>query len=123
MKGCEKNDEFYNPVTWWTNYGSETPNLQTIAKRIISLTTSSPGCERNWSTFEGIHTKKRNQLDTNRLNNLVSGLDDGDMRDFKDDFQSDNEAVEENVEFESDDDIVFQLDEYVVEDEALEAQS
>ncbi|KAK2642123.1 hypothetical protein Ddye_023886 [Dipteronia dyeriana] len=169
MKGCEKNDEFYNPVTWWTNYGSETPNLQTIAKMILSLTTSSSGCKRNWSTFEGIHTKKRNRLDMNRLNNLVyvqfnsrlmdkrkimtdnkvdillandasnaqgwivddgddeiepsSGLDDGDMRDLENDFQSDNEAVEENVEFESDDDIVFQLDEYVVEDEALEAQS
>ncbi|KAK2661377.1 hypothetical protein Ddye_007910 [Dipteronia dyeriana] len=35
LKVCEKNDEFYNLVTWWTNYGSETPNLQTIAKRIL----------------------------------------------------------------------------------------
>ncbi|CAN6999504.1 unnamed protein product, partial [Brassica rapa subsp. trilocularis] len=26
---------------------------------------------RNWSSFEGIHTKKRNRLDVNRLNNLV----------------------------------------------------
>ncbi|XP_042453930.1 uncharacterized protein LOC122038311 [Zingiber officinale] len=39
--------------------------------KILSLTTSSSGCERNWSTFEGVHTKKRNRLDTNRLNNLV----------------------------------------------------
>ncbi|KAK2656297.1 hypothetical protein Ddye_009349 [Dipteronia dyeriana] len=152
LKGCEKNDEFYNP-----------------AKRIISLTTSSSGSKINWSTCEGIHTKKRNRLDTNRLNNLVyvqfnsrlmdkrkrrtdknidillandasnvqgwivddgddevepgSGLDDGEMRDLEDDFQSDDEAVEENVEFESDDDVVFQLEEYIVEDESLEYQS
>ncbi|XP_050368838.1 uncharacterized protein LOC126786927 [Argentina anserina] len=42
-----------------------------MAKRILALTTSSSGCERNWSAFEGIHTKKRNRLDTTRLNNLV----------------------------------------------------
>ncbi|XP_057462414.1 uncharacterized protein LOC130752621 [Actinidia eriantha] len=42
-----------------------------MARRILSLTTSSSGCERNWSTFEGIHTKKRNRLDATRLNNLV----------------------------------------------------
>ncbi|KAK2666057.1 hypothetical protein Ddye_004631 [Dipteronia dyeriana] len=68
LKGCEKNDEFYNPE----------PN---------------------------------------------SRLDDGEIRDLEDDFQSVNEAVEENVEFKSDDDIVFQLEEYVVEDESLEYQS
>ncbi|XP_052204482.1 uncharacterized protein LOC127809605 [Diospyros lotus] len=42
-----------------------------MAIRILSLTSSSSGCERNWSTFEGIHTKKRNRLDVHRLNNLV----------------------------------------------------
>ncbi|GKG02913.1 reverse transcriptase domain-containing protein [Tanacetum coccineum] len=39
--------------------------------RILSLTSSSSGCERNWSTFEGIHTKKRNRLEASKLNNLV----------------------------------------------------
>ncbi|KAK2654058.1 hypothetical protein Ddye_013914 [Dipteronia dyeriana] len=51
------------------------------------------------------------------------GLDDGEMRDLEDDFQFDDEAVEENIEFESDDDVVFQLEDYVVEDESLEYQS
>lgn len=41
-------------VSWWSNYGSETPNLQVMAMKILSLTTSSSGCERNWSTFEGV---------------------------------------------------------------------
>ncbi|XP_019184207.1 PREDICTED: uncharacterized protein LOC109179096 [Ipomoea nil] len=39
--------------------------------RITSLCCSSSGCERNWSTFEFIHTKKRNRLEHKRLNDLV----------------------------------------------------
>ncbi|GJV41664.1 pescadillo-like protein [Tanacetum coccineum] len=42
-----------------------------MAIKILSLTTSSSGCERNWSAFEGIHTKKRNWLDSQRLHHLV----------------------------------------------------
>ncbi|XP_039778171.1 uncharacterized protein LOC120645455 [Panicum virgatum] len=63
----------YNPgrASWWRLYGTETPALQSMATRILSLTSSSSGCERNWSWFEGIHTKKRNRLTTIRLNKLV----------------------------------------------------
>ncbi|KAM3213936.1 hypothetical protein ACQJBY_066390 [Aegilops geniculata] len=42
-----------------------------MAVRILSLTSSSSVCERNWSTFENIYTKKRNRLTTERLNSLV----------------------------------------------------
>ncbi|CAD6335899.1 unnamed protein product [Miscanthus lutarioriparius] len=61
----------YNPASWWRLYGYETLALQKMATRILSLTSSSFGCERNWSGFEGIHTKKRNRLTTTRLNKLV----------------------------------------------------
>ena len=44
---------FLISVSWWSNYGSKTPNLQFMAMKILSLTTNSSGCERNWSTFEG----------------------------------------------------------------------
>ncbi|XP_019184244.1 PREDICTED: uncharacterized protein LOC109179128 [Ipomoea nil] len=71
IKGCETNNERYDPAMWWSTYGGTTPNLQTIAIKIISLTSSSSGCEKNWSTFEGIHTKKRNRLESNHLNNPV----------------------------------------------------
>ncbi|XP_075506542.1 uncharacterized protein LOC142543269 isoform X2 [Primulina tabacum] len=70
-KACEKNDDTFDPCAWWSTYGAHTPNLLRVALRILSLTTSSSGCERNWSAFEGIHTKKRNRLDVHRLNNLV----------------------------------------------------
>ena len=43
------------------------------------------------------------------------------VRDLEDEFESDDEAVEENVEFESDDDGVFEMEEYVVEDEELDS--
>ncbi|KAL1203389.1 hypothetical protein V5N11_033171 [Cardamine amara subsp. amara] len=71
FKACSKNDESYDLVQWWNIYGVEVPKLQTIARKILSLTTSASGCECNWSTFEGVHTKKRNRLDTKQLNNLV----------------------------------------------------
>ncbi|KAL5799447.1 hypothetical protein ACOSQ3_032529 [Xanthoceras sorbifolium] len=61
----------YDLVQWWNVFGTHTPDLKRMAERILALTTSASGCERNWSTFEGIHTKKRNKLDVDRLNNLV----------------------------------------------------
>ncbi|XP_066351128.1 uncharacterized protein [Miscanthus floridulus] len=56
---------------WWRTYGGRSIDLQRFAKRIVSLCASSSGCERNWSTFEFIHTKKRNRLEHKRLNDLV----------------------------------------------------
>ncbi|XP_070023764.1 uncharacterized protein [Nicotiana sylvestris] len=56
---------------WWVQYGVETPELQAFAIKVLSLTCSSSGYERNWSVFEHIHTKKRNRLTLKRLHNLV----------------------------------------------------
>ncbi|XP_057450420.1 uncharacterized protein LOC130742148 [Lotus japonicus] len=59
------------PAHWWRMYGLSTPNLQRLAIKIVSLTCSASGCERNWSVFEQIHTKKRNRLEHKRLQDLV----------------------------------------------------
>ena len=56
---------------WWKLWGGCAPTLQKFAIRILSQTASSSGCERNWSVFERIHTKKRNRLEHQRLNDLV----------------------------------------------------
>jgi len=40
------------PVDWWESYGDECPELQKFAIHILSLTCSSSGCGRNWSSFE-----------------------------------------------------------------------
>ncbi|XP_028803194.1 uncharacterized protein LOC114758322 [Neltuma alba] len=52
-------------------YGGEGKELQKVAMRILSLTCSATGCERNWSTFDQVHTKRRNRLEQQRLNALV----------------------------------------------------
>ncbi|KAF8379081.1 hypothetical protein HHK36_028509 [Tetracentron sinense] len=46
------------PANWWESYGDSAPELQRLAIRILSLTCSSSGCERNWSTFEHWITEK-----------------------------------------------------------------
>ncbi|KAL8462409.1 hypothetical protein ACS0TY_033437 [Phlomoides rotata] len=56
---------------WWRLFGVDAPHLQNLAIRILSQTSSSSGCERNWSVFERIHTKKRNRLEHERLSDLV----------------------------------------------------
>lgn len=42
------------PAHWWAMYGSEAPNLQSFAIKVLSLTCSASGCERNWSVFENV---------------------------------------------------------------------
>ncbi|XP_020202360.1 uncharacterized protein LOC109788112 [Cajanus cajan] len=59
------------PAQWWRMYGLDTPYLQQLAIRILSLTCSASGCERNWSIFEQVHTKRRNRLEHKRLHDLV----------------------------------------------------
>jgi hypothetical protein len=58
-------------ANWWESFASQCPQLQKFAIRVLSQTCSASGCERNWSIFERIHTKKRNRLEQKRLNDLV----------------------------------------------------
>jgi hypothetical protein len=52
-------------------YGTSALNLQHLAIRVLSQTCSSSGCERNLSIFEHIHSKKRNRLEHQKLNDLI----------------------------------------------------
>jgi hypothetical protein len=42
--------DFCTVVLWWGAYGGLAYELQSFAKRIISLCCSSSGCERNWTS-------------------------------------------------------------------------
>jgi hypothetical protein len=64
-------DRGTSPSSWWSMFGSDTPTLQRVAKRLLSQCVSSSGCERNWSTFAFIHTKLRNKLGYLKLHELV----------------------------------------------------
>lgn len=59
------------PATWWSLYAADYPELQRLAVRILSQTCSITRCGRNWSMFERIHSKKRNRLEHQRLNDLI----------------------------------------------------
>ncbi|KAL6495777.1 hypothetical protein OROGR_030340 [Orobanche gracilis] len=61
----------YAPAHWWSQYGTSAPTLQKFVIKVLSVTCSSSGCERNWSVFEHLHSKKRNRLDQQKLNDLV----------------------------------------------------
>ena len=56
---------------WWSSFGSGTPELQLVATRVLSQTVSASACERNWSTFEFVHTKKRNRLSSKKVCSLT----------------------------------------------------
>ncbi|XP_058765420.1 uncharacterized protein LOC131638905 [Vicia villosa] len=45
------------PTQWWESYGDAHPDCSS--------------CERNWSAFEIVHTKKRNRLKQKTMNDLV----------------------------------------------------
>ncbi|KAI3507987.1 hypothetical protein L1887_22986 [Cichorium endivia] len=60
-----------SPADWWASYGSSAPNLKKFAIRVLSLTCSATSCERNWSVFQQLHTKRRNRLAQCRLNDMV----------------------------------------------------
>ncbi|XP_048442454.1 uncharacterized protein LOC125478352 [Pyrus x bretschneideri] len=59
------------PTAWWKHFGTKTPELMKLAIRVLSLTCSASGCERNCSTFSMTHTKRRNRLEHKRLNALA----------------------------------------------------
>lgn len=61
-----------DPITWWCgNFSDSAPELTQLAKRILSIPTSSAASERNWSAFAYIHDKKRNRLRADRVLKLV----------------------------------------------------
>ena len=60
-----------DPTLWWEWYGSGAPELQNFAMRILSQGASASACERNWSSFDHIHSKKRNRLSSQKLEDLV----------------------------------------------------
>ncbi|XP_022025633.1 uncharacterized protein LOC110926187 [Helianthus annuus] len=50
------------PAEWWMQYGATAPALKKFAIKVLSLTCSSSGCERNWSVFEHLHSKRETDL-------------------------------------------------------------
>jgi hypothetical protein len=58
-------------IDWWETYGSETPDLAAIAIKVLSQPISSSSAERIWSTYEYVHSAKRNKLNAKNADKLV----------------------------------------------------
>ncbi|KAK7411803.1 hypothetical protein VNO78_03244 [Psophocarpus tetragonolobus] len=71
MEDAKESRKAMQPGEWWEMFGDRTPELKRFAIRVLSLTCSSSGCERNWSSFEMVHTKRRNRLHQKTMNDLV----------------------------------------------------
>jgi hypothetical protein len=56
---------------WWLSFGAHVPELQKVAVRVLAQVASASACERNWSTFDFIHTKKRNRLRSTKVRDVV----------------------------------------------------
>ena len=52
MEEAKDSRKVMQPGEWWEMFGDGTPELRRFAIRVLSLTCSSSGCERNWSSFE-----------------------------------------------------------------------
>ncbi|KAG5562100.1 hypothetical protein RHGRI_004972 [Rhododendron griersonianum] len=59
------------PLIWWFAHGSPAPTLQSLALKLLSQPSSSPCCERNWSTYSFILSIKRNKMTPQRAEDLV----------------------------------------------------
>ena len=51
--------------------GISKPALAAVAKRVTSMVSSAGACERNWSAYDFIHSKKRNKLTAQKANDSV----------------------------------------------------
>ncbi|CAI5991356.1 unnamed protein product [Closterium sp. NIES-65] len=58
-------------VTWWKVNGWEYRDLAGLACRALSQPVSASACERGWSTWDGVHTARRNRLGSEKVRDLV----------------------------------------------------
>lgn len=56
---------------WWVMHGGDFTELQKVAVRVLAMVSGAGACERNWSAYDFVHSKKRNRLDPDRAEDLV----------------------------------------------------
>jgi hypothetical protein len=60
------------PHKWWQTYGASTQALQRAAKTVLSQVPNASPCERNWSAYDWVLSKKRNCLTAERAQKWMS---------------------------------------------------
>ncbi|XP_061365791.1 uncharacterized protein LOC133309070 [Gastrolobium bilobum] len=106
------------PLQWWDSYAFEHPELEQFAIRVLSLTCSSFGGERNRNAFEMVHTKRRNRLKQKTMNDVVFVMANSKLAKMKDDA---GKTIEYGIDdLSSDDDWIVDHDESSSNDEDLD---
>ena len=59
------------PYRFWDVYGTGCKTLRPIAVRLLAQCASASPCERNWSAYEFVHSRKRNRLGALKAQQLV----------------------------------------------------
>ena len=70
-EACVLNMKKMSSWAWWARYGGNTPELQRFTMEVLSLVAGACSCERNWSAFDFVHSKKRNKLSAEKSAELV----------------------------------------------------
>ena len=60
-----------DPTLWWLVHRSSLPMLQSMAIKLFGQPCSLSSAERNWSTYDFIHSLKGNIITPKRAENLV----------------------------------------------------
>jgi hypothetical protein len=84
------------PYEWWLEFGASCPELQAVAVKVLSQCTAASACERSWSTFDFIHSKRRNRLTAKRSSDLVYVFSNLRMLDKVTEEEIDDELKEDN---------------------------
>ncbi len=64
-------DHMFQPIIRWEKYGKHASRLQHLEKCILSQDCSVSICERNWSTFYMVQTKKRKRPLMQQMKRIV----------------------------------------------------
>jgi hypothetical protein len=99
---------------WWQTFGKSWPHLRWFAMRLTAQICSACPCERNWSAYEWIHSKKRNQLGITRAERLVRSFSNINLmrkhQEVSNDFvQWDLEMLNDDPDPDDDDDDVVEV--------------
>ncbi|GBG90078.1 hypothetical protein CBR_g50171 [Chara braunii] len=60
-----------SPSEWWATHGGDVPKLQSIAIKVMGMWSTATPAERNWSSMDLVHSKRRNRLNPSTLEKLV----------------------------------------------------
>ena len=60
------------PLQWWATYGGGAPALQSVATRALGVIVNTSACERIWSDFDFVASKRRQKLSADKQRALVS---------------------------------------------------